>query len=113
MTDIFVSINYHLPRLNTNHKVITLKDEMPHQCVRSVFTTLYVLERVQVNKASGPDNNPEWALRNHANVVAPPLTVTFNKSLREGVLLLEWKITKAIHLPKTTSPVSKLLSPIH
>ena len=50
-------------------------EELPRRYKRSVLTTLKALESVKVNKASGPENNYEWALRNHANVLAPPLTV--------------------------------------
>ena len=63
------------------------------------------LESVKVIKATGSDNIPAWVLRNHANVLAPPLTAIFSKSLREGVLPF-WKIANVIPLPRTNPPVS-------
>ena len=63
---------------------------------------------------TGPDNIPAWVLRNHANILALPLTAIFNMSLKEGVLHMEWKIANVIPLPKTNPPVSigKYIRPI-
>ena len=58
---------------------------------------------VKVRKDSGPDNIPEWLLKNHAEVLAPPI---FNNSLREGVAPIEWKTANVIPLPKRNPPVS-------
>ena len=77
-----------MPRLNKSQKVFTANEELPDQYVISVYTTFKALESVKANKATGPDNIPAWVLRNHATVLAPPLTAIFNKSLREYVYLL-------------------------
>ena len=45
-------------------------------------------------------------LKNHAEVLAPPLTAIFNNSLREGVVPIEWKTANVIPLPKRNPPVS-------
>ena len=107
MNDLFVSMSDHLPRLNKSHKVFDVNEELPDQYVISVYTTFKALESVKANKATGPDNIPEWVLRNYANVLAPPLTAIFNNSLREGVLPMEWKMANVIALPKT-SPLCRL-----
>ena len=64
----------HFPWLNTNREMFTVNEELWDQCAISVFTTLKAFESVKVNKAAGPENIPAWVLRNHANVLAPPLT---------------------------------------
>ena len=91
-----------------------VNEELPDQYTISAFTTLKALESVNVNKVTGPDNIPAWVLRNHANVLAPPLTAIFNTALREGVLPMEWKMANVIPLPKTNPPVSieKYIRPI-
>ena len=95
----------HLPRLNKIHKVFTVNEELPDQYVISVCTTFKALESVKANKATGPDNIPAWVLRNHGNVLVPPLTAIFvNNSLREGVLPMEWKMANIIALSKTKTP---------
>ena len=76
--------------------MFNVNEELPDQYVISVCTTFKALESVKANKATGPDNN----------VLAPPLTAIFNKSIREGVLPIEWKMANVIPLPKTSPPVS-------
>ena len=65
-----------------------------------------LLCNVKVRKATGPDNIPAWLLKNHAEVLAPPLTAIFNNSLGEGVVPIEWKTANVIPLPKRNPPVS-------
>ena len=45
-------------------------------------------------------------LKDHANILAAPLTAIFNSSLREGVLPNEWKMANVIPLPKTKPMIS-------
>ncbi len=47
-----------------------------------------------------------WLLKNHAEVLAPPLTAIFNNSLSGGVVAIEWKTANVIPLPKGNPPVS-------
>ena len=83
------------------------------QSMISVCTTFKALESVKANKVTGLDNIPAWLLRNHANVLAPPLDAIFNNSLREGVLPVEWKIANVIPLPKANSvSIEKDIRPI-
>ena len=63
--------------------MFTVNEELPDQSVISVCTTFRAFESVKANKATGPDNIPAWVVRNHANVLARPLTVIFNNSLKE------------------------------
>ena len=60
----------------------------------------------KVRKATGPDNILAWLLKNHAEVLAPPLTAIFNNSLREGVVPIDRKTANVIPLPKRNRPVS-------
>ena len=83
-----------------------MNGELPDQYVIPVMKTFEALRNVKVRKATGPDNIPAWLLRNHAEVLAPPLTATFNNSLREGVVPIEWKTANVIPLPKRNPPVS-------
>ena len=91
-----------------------MNDELPDQYVIPVMKTFEALRNVKVRKVTGPDNIPAWLLNNHAEVLAPPLTAIFNNSLREGVVLIEWKTANVIPLPKRNSPVSieKYIRPI-
>ena len=66
--------------------------------------TEMALQRIKVNKSTGPDNIPGWLLRDNATVLARPLTALFNSSLREGVIPAMWKTANVIPLPKKRPP---------
>ena len=72
----------------------------------SVDVTLLALQSVKTNKATCPDNIPAWVLKDHANILAAPLTAIFNSSLREGVIPNECKMATVIPLPKTKPIIS-------
>ena len=89
MNDFSLSVREHLPRLDKHHDVFTVNEELPDAYCFSVDVdglTLLALQRVKTNKATGPDNIPAWVLKNHANILAAPLTAIFNSSLRECVI---------------------------
>ena len=79
--------------------------ELPDQYVINVETTREALLRVKVNKASGPDGVPAWLIRNHAHILAAPLTAIFNNSLRTGIVPAQWKMAYVVPLPKAHPPV--------
>jgi hypothetical protein len=49
-----------------------------------------LLQKLKVNKASGPDNLPAYILRETATEIAPVLTAIFNQSLKTGTLPQDW-----------------------
>ena len=64
--------------------------------------------------ATGPDNVPALILKNHANILAGPLTAIFNSSLREGIIPDTWKSANVIPVPKVNQPntIEKDVRPI-
>ena len=106
MNDFFLSVSEHLPRLDKHHDIYTVNEELPDAYCISVDVTLLALQRVKTNKATGPDNIPAWVLKDHAIILAAPLTAIFNSSLREGVIHNEWKMANVIPLPKTKPIIS-------
>ena len=82
-----------------------MNEELPDQYVIPVMKTFEALCNVKVRKTTGPDNIPAWLLKNHAEVLAPPLAAIFNNSLREGVVSIEWETANVIPLPKRNPPV--------
>ena len=106
MNEFLLSVSEHLPRLSKNHDIFTVNEELPDAFSISEDVTLLALQRVKTNKTTGPDNIPAWVLKDHANILAAPLTAIFNSSLREGVLPNEWKMANVIPLPKTKPMIS-------
>ena len=104
MNYLCVSVSEHLPRLNVEHDVFAVEGELPDECIVSIQTTFNALRNIKQNKASGPDNTPAWVLKDHADILAPPLSAIFNCSLREGKLSNEWKMANIIPLAKIDPP---------
>ena len=52
-----------------------------------------------LKKATGPDDLPNWILRDLSCIMAPPICVIFNQSIREYKLPFEWKKANVIPHP--------------
>ena len=72
------------------------------------------LSKVNPRKATEPDEIPGWILKEHSNLLAPPITAIFNSSLREGIVPPMWKSAIVIHVPKKHPPtqIQKDIRPI-
>ena len=64
------------------------------------------IDNIKVNKATGLDRIPPWALNECSHLLAASVTATFNSSLREGVLPKLWKTATVIPLSKKHPPVT-------
>ena len=82
----------------------------------SIARVRKLLERLNPAKSSGDDDISAALLRAHADVLAPSLTLIFNKSLREGIFPAQMKSARISPLfkggdpsmPKNHRPVSLL-----
>ena len=52
------------------------------------------------SKASGPDNVPNWLLKEYSDILAFPITQILNASYREQRLPTIWKMADVPPLPK-------------
>ena len=59
---------------------------VPDTYVISVAEVTDSLSRIKTNKAAGPDEIPNWILRDYATSLAPPVCAIFNSSLREEIV---------------------------
>ena len=83
-------------------------------CVVRTEGVLKLLQDINVNKASGPDDIPCRMLKMISVDLAPCLTKLFNQSLSEGIVPEDWKKAKiapvykkgSIHAPSNYRPVS-------
>ena len=114
MNDFFVSVTKHLPRLDRNNEAFEIEGQLPDAYVIDLTTTLQALRKVKANKATVPDNVTAWILKNHANILAGPLTAIFNSSLRDGIISDTWKSANVIPVPKVNPPntIEKDVRPI-
>lgn len=51
---------------------------------------------LKTEKASGPDDVPNYVLRNSADVIAHYLTISFTKSLEDGSAPEDWKLANIV-----------------
>jgi hypothetical protein len=69
----------------------------------------YVVERrlslIDLHKANGPDNVPNWFNREFSVWLAEPLCAIFNESVRTGVVPSIWKQANVIPILKVHPPV--------
>jgi hypothetical protein len=79
----------------------------PHEVERK-------LAAVNPHKSSGPDDIPNWFLREFSVWLAEPVCAIFNASIREGIVPLDWKLANVVPVPKVHPPrtISKDLRPI-
>ena len=59
---------------------------VPVTYIINTDTVTKLLNAIKINKAIGPDDIPNWILRDHAINLAPPICAIFNDSIREGYI---------------------------
>ena len=106
MTVCFVAISEDLPKLRATHPIFDIKEPLPAKFTINVSDTKLALDNIKVNKATGPDRIPPWALKECSHLLAVPVTAIFNSSIRESVLPNLWKTATIIPVSKKHPPVT-------
>ena len=106
INNFLVSVSSDLPRLTETRHICQHTDPLPAAFTISVKETEDALNKVKVNKATGPDNIPPWILRDFSHILAAPLVAIYNSCLREGVLPSLWETATIVPLPKKHPPLS-------
>ena len=93
-----------LPPIDENSEVLKLD-------AYSVYSALLTLNP---RKASGPDEVPNWLLKDYADFLANPVCDILNSSFDEQALPASWKYANVTPLPKTkpVSIIAKHIRPI-
>ncbi len=104
MNEFFQSVSSHLepiipPRKNTSHQ-----HHIPHDYVISLEALEHKLLHTDIHKSIGPDDLPNWILRDLAGIISAPICAIFNQSIREGTIPTEWKRANVTPLPKVHPP---------
>jgi hypothetical protein len=85
------------------------KNESATNSIDYSITALEVfnsLSRIDVHKSPGPDNLPNWVLREYAFAISEPICHIFNYSLQNGVMPDIWKAANVVPIPKSHPPAS-------
>ena len=72
------------------------------------------LRKINITKAIGPDNIPNWILKDLSYVLAGPICSIWNSSFQDGYIPPIWKAANTCPLPKVSPPtnIKKDLRPI-
>ena len=62
--------------------------------------TAVLLRSINTSKAGGPDNIPNWIIREFSYELALPVSMIINSSIAEGSLPKIWKYANVVPLPK-------------
>jgi len=81
-------------------------NQVPNEYIISPQTVLAKLDQVNIYKAPGPDDIPNWVLRDFAPFLCEPLSSVFNVSVREGKVPSLWKHANVLPIPKVKPPKS-------
>ena len=63
------------------------------------------LNSIDIRKSNGPDEIPNWFLRDFSVWLAEPLAAIFNLSVSSGVVPLVWKQANVAPIPKSDKPL--------
>ena len=70
------------------------------------FEVFYKLTRIRIHKSPGPDNIPNWFLRDFAFAISEPICHIFNASVSQGIVPSLWKRANVVPIPKSRPPKS-------
>ena len=89
-------------------------DVCPDEFIIESYAVERKLPKVDARKSSGPDDIPNWFLKEFSVWLAEPLCAIFNASVRQGTVPQCWKTANVVPLPKIKPPkvISKDLRPI-
>jgi hypothetical protein len=102
--DSLKSVSNDLEPLEATSKIKI--DEFPDEYVIYPEEVFGKLNDIQIHKSPGPDNLPNWFLRDFAVYLAEPLCCIFNSSLRQCAFPSMWKRANIVPIPKITAPKS-------
>ena len=104
VNSFFASISSDLPPLEApeSHS----ERPIPTKYVLTSTAVEKALKSVKTHKAPGPDQIPNWILKDYASTLAVPICSIFNASVAQATLPSIWKAADVIAIPKTTPPAS-------
>ena len=88
--------------------------DVPDECIISVTYCEQKLSKLSVHKAMGPDNIPNWILKDFSYILASPIAAIYNSSVRQSYVPPSWKQAEILPIPKDQQGTSlaKHLRPI-
>ena len=79
-------------------------DACPDEYIIDPFEVESKLSRINSHKSNGPDELPNWFLKEFSVFLAEPVCSIFNASIREGEVPSVWKLANVVPIPKVSPP---------
>ena len=88
--------------------------DVPDEFIISVTDCEQKLSKLSVHKAMRPDNIPNWILKDFSYILASPIAVIYNSSVRQSYVPPSWKQAEILPIPKVpqVTSLAKHLRPI-
>jgi hypothetical protein len=103
MNAFFVGVSSDIQPLDDN-VLSELSDDYCDDFIVEPSQVLYKLEKINCSKSSGPDDIPNWFLKELAPFLANPICAIYNASIREGTVCNLWKTANVTPVPKQHPP---------
>jgi hypothetical protein len=105
------TINTSLQQVSDDLTPLTDQDLLPNADFLQYmeiqpYEIFFKLNSIKIRKAPGPDDIPNWMLRDFAGILCHPLCTIFNDSIKETYVPAVWKQANVIPLPKVRPPQS-------
>ncbi len=81
--------------------------ELPDELIITVDSVEKQLLKTRLQMSIGPDQIPNWILKDLAGIIATPICLLFNSSLRDSYVPTIWKSANVCPLPKS-KPIQNL-----
>ena len=88
--------------------------DVPDEFIISVTDCEQKLSKLCVPNAMGPDNTPNWILKDSSYILAAPIAAIYSTSVRQSYVPPSWKQAEILPIPKVSQVTSlaKHLCPI-
>ena len=105
VNDFLQSVSSDLDQLPTS-ATFAVNECTSEKFVVTPYAVFRQLSCISVRKSSGPDDIPNWVLRDFAFALSEPICTIFNYSIQHGIVPALWKMANVVPIPKAHPPRS-------
>ena len=106
LNDAFASVSAPLTPIAPSDNFAPPTGHLEDKYIVPIDAVKKQLAGVKCSKASGPDDIPNWLLKDNAGTLGAPVACIINSSLREGYVPPLWKSADVCPLPKVSQPTN-------
>lgn len=99
---VFASVSHDLTKVDPSE--FKCNDPIPDEYIIRPEVVEKKLSKIKLHKSPGPDELPNWLLRDFAPVLSGPVCAIYNASLREGYIPPLWKQANVTPIAKVPIP---------